>query len=135
MGIETFGFDDYKKAAAKIIQDYPEKGAEFLNTQGKNLARKVRSRTVKGPTGKLKKSWRKTKPKNKRGEIICEVKSTSPHAHLYEYGHNIKNQKDGPVLGFVPGRHPLQTSFDEVNAEWDKDAEKWFDDLVKELEL
>ncbi len=135
MSVDVYGIDVWKREATKIINDCPEKGAEFINKQGKKLANKVRKRTPKGPTGNLKKSWRKSKAKAKKGAIVCEVKSTAPHAHLYEYGHNIKNQKDGPVLGFVPGRHPLQTSFDELEAEWDGEMKIWFDEMVKELEV
>lgn len=135
MGVEVYGIDVWKKEASRVINQYPEKGTEFINKQGKKLANKVRNLTPKGPTGKLRKSWRKTKAKEKNGVIKCEVKSTAPHAHLLEYGHVIKNKKDGPDLGFVPGQHMLQTSFNELNAEWDADMQVWFDALTKELEV
>jgi hypothetical protein len=135
MGVDVYGVDVWKKEAAKVINEYPEKGAKFIDKQSKKLANKVRTRTHIGPTGNLKKSWRKTKAKEKKGAIRGEVKSTAPHAHLLEYGHKITKVKGGPVLGFVPGQHMLQTSFNEINAEWDGEMKAWFDNLVKELEI
>jgi len=135
MGVEVYGVDVWKAEANKIINQYPEKGAVFIDKQAKKLRKKCKDKTHKGPTGNLKKSWRSTKAKKKYNSIRAEVKSTAPHAHLIEYGHNIKNKKDGPVLGFVPGQHMLQTSLDELDREWDGDMKPWFDNLVKELEV
>lgn len=135
MGIEIYGVDVWKAESVKIINQYPQKGAEFIDQQGKKLVNKARNKTHRGPTGKLKKSWRKTKAKNKNRTIKSEVKSTDPHAHLIEYGHVVKNKKGGPELGFAPGQHILQTSLDELDREWDSDLEKWFGNLVKELEV
>jgi hypothetical protein len=39
------------------------------------------------------------------------VKYGIRHAHLVEWGHDIKNRKDGPVLGRVPGKRILETAF------------------------
>lgn len=135
MSIELFGVEEWQAEVRKVIKECPEKGAEFLDGQGKKLAKMVKARTPVGPTRKLKKSWRRSKPKQKYDLIQVEVKSTAPHAHLIEYGHVIKNRKDGPELGFIPGKHMLQTSFDEMNSQWEGDLRKWFDDLIKELEL
>ena len=57
MGVEIYGVDEWKRAASKIVKDYPEQGARFIDEQSKKLAGKVRKKTPKGPTGKLKKSW------------------------------------------------------------------------------
>lgn len=142
MGLEIEGIDEWKREAREVIRQYPEKGAEFLDNQGKKLAQMVKSRTKTGPTGKLKKSWRRNKPKEKNGVLKVEVKSTAPHAHLYEYGHRLvlvrhlkRGKKKKVEVGFVPGRFPLQTSFDDVEKDWDSELESWFDDLVKELEV
>ncbi len=135
MGIEINGLEEWQAEVRKIVAQYPEKGAEFLDYQGKKLARMVKSKTPVGTTGKLKKSWRRTKPKEKRGSLQAEVKSSAPYAHLVEYGHVIKNQKGGPDLGFVPGQHMLQNGFDQLQSEWEGELKKWFDELVKEIEV
>lgn len=135
MSIETFGVEEWQAKVRKIVAECPEKGAEFLDIQGKKLAKTIKAKTPKGPTGKLRKSWRRTKPKEKRGALQVEVKSTAPHAHLIEYGHVIKNEKGGPELGFVPGKHILQTSFNQMNSAWDNELKQWFDEITKEVEV
>lgn len=135
MGVEIYGVDEWKKEATKVIKNFPEKGAQFIDEQSKKLAARVRQKTPKGPTGKLKKSWRKTKARPKKGTIRGEVKSSAPHAHLIEYGHIIKNRKNGPALGFVAGQHILKTSLDQLDREWDGELAIWFQKLIREVEV
>lgn len=135
MSVDTFGIEEWQSEVKRIIEKYPEKGADFINYKCQVLQKKVKSKTPKGPTGKLRRSWRRTKAKEKNGTIQGDVKSSAPHAHLIEYGHVIKNQKGGPELGFVPGRHILQSSVDEMDAEFDNDAQAWLNKLVKEIEV
>jgi hypothetical protein len=135
MPVKVFGIEEYNAAVKKIIQVYPEQAAKFLNEQATKLVKKVRDRTPVGETKRLRRSWRKTKPKIKGGGMQIEVKSSAPHAHLIEYGHAIKRKKNGPVLGFVPGRHMLEISFNEYNKEMPFEVERWYNELVKELEV
>jgi len=139
MPVKVFGIEDYNAAVKKIIQVYPEQAAKFLNAQATKLLKKVRERTPVGETKKLRRSWRKTKPKIKGGEMQIEVRSTTPHAHLIEYGHKMvvggKLNKGGKVVGFVPGRHMLEISFNEYNKEMPFEVERWYNELVKELEV
>lgn len=55
------------------------------------------------------------------------------HAHLIEYGHIIRNEKDGAELGFAPGRHVFEEARTEFDGKFTEDIEKFLDELVNKL--
>lgn len=130
---------EFKRACRKVIEQFPEQGALFVRGRLNELRKRTRNKTNIGPAKKLKKSWQvqnPTKSKVAKGIIEGEVKSTAPHAHLFEYGHRQTKEKGGPEIGPpVKGRFPLTSSLEEINSNFEDDLRAWLHGLTKEINL
>ncbi len=76
-------------------------------------------------TGKLKRSWKIQKVKNKSGTISIAVRNTAPYAHLVEDGH-IKKNRNKKITGFKAGEHMLKNAIREVESNIDNYFDKEF---------
>lgn len=151
---EIYGFDAFEKTLFNMIEvKFPQEVEKVILQIAERLYDKAVARTPVGdgyhyrnwrgkrrrrkkPKSKvLKNRWKIGKVRRKRGEWYIEVKNSAPHAHLIEDGHKIKNRKDGPVLGFVPGQKMLQISVKEIEAELPGHLRGWLDRMMRELEL
>jgi hypothetical protein len=83
----------------------------------------------------MKNRWKIGKVRKRNGEFYIEVKNTSPHAHLVEDGHAVRNRPDGPILGFAKGRKILQISVSELEQELPDYLQNWLGQMLRELEL
>lgn len=148
----TFGFDELQKVFNRIEKKYPDKVDAMLAAQGRLVTNKTKSKTPVGKTKKLKSSWRMKKPKMYGKTRVVRVQSEAPHAHLVEDGHEIvrggKTRVNGRKLntiqrgirgitsgGRVEGKKMLEQSFKEMEASFNKSAEKLLGDLTSEVEL
>lgn len=148
----TFGFDELQKAFNRIEKKYPDKVDAMLAAQGRLVTNRTKSKTPVGKTKKLKSSWRMKKPKVYGKTRVVRVQSEAPHAHLVEDGHEIvrggKTRVNGRKLntiqrgirgiksgGRVEGKKMLEQSFKEMEASFNKSAEKLLSELTNEVEL
>ena len=151
---DVFGFDELAKSFEKMEKKYPNVVDRMLAAQGRAVTNKTKSITPTGKTKKLKGSWRmKAVKQYKGGKVrVVRIQSEAPHGHLVEQGHEIvrggSTRKNGRKLntvqravrgiksgGRVEGRKMLEQSMKEAAARFDRDAQKLFDQLTKEVEL
>jgi len=151
---DVFGFDELAKSFEKMEKKYPNAADRMLAAQGRAVTNKTKSLTPTGKTKKLKGSWRmKAVKQYKGGKVrVVRVQTEAPHGHLVERGHEIvkggkSRSRDGRKLntvqravrgvkggGRVEGKKMLETSLREAQARFDRDAQKLFDELTREVE-
>lgn len=105
------GLEELAKDLERARKVYPDKVGETLIKLGKDFKKDVVKETksaVDLNTGNLIKGYKvdNSNVYSKKGEV--KFKSTAPHGHLIEYGHEQvvggKKGKGGKTVGFVPGR-------------------------------
>ncbi len=131
MGLQVDGLEELAESLENIARRYPDRAAEILVNQAKELRKDV-VKQVKNDTdtdGTSKKSLAKVgsygiSPVQGFGATqYVEVSAKSPHFHLLENGHmqvipksrtvkgpdgekvKITNSNGGQTVGFVPGYH------------------------------
>ena len=151
---DVFGFDELAKTFEKMEKKYPNAADAMLAAQGRAVTNKVKSITPIGKTKKLKGSWRLKAVKLYQGGKVrvVRIQTQASHGHLVEQGHKIvrggkSRSRDGRKLntvqqavrgvksgGRVEGQKMLEKSMKEAQARFDRDAQKLFDQLTKEVE-
>jgi len=150
---DVFGFDELVKSFEKMEKKYPNAADRMLAAQGRAVTNKTKSLTPTGKTKKLKGSWRmKSVKQYKGGKVrVVRVQTEAPHGHLVERGHEIvkggSSRRNGRKLntvqravrgvkggGRVEGKKMLETSLREAQARFDRDAQKLFDELTREVQ-
>ena len=74
--------------------------------------------------GKMKEAWYTTPTKKTAQGVEQEMGNTQDYASYVNYGHVIKNKKDGPIKGFVKGQFMLEKAINEVEKQLIKEFEK-----------
>ena len=120
------------------MKDMPKKSKKFINQEGQKLKKKAKQKakqTVKKKTGNYLKGIKKGKvyTYSGNGALSVRVYGAAPHSHLLEQGHNIKNKKDGAVLGRTRAFYVLDKSGREFQQEYQNDIENFIDEIVREL--
>lgn len=136
-GLSFNGMDEFIADINNVANTFPmesEKRIKRIGNKFKSIVQKKSPDSGKSSKRKLNKSWR-TKVTGYKGEdLACEIWSTSPHFHLVDRGHVIKDKK-GNVKGFVQGKHFLEATSLEVEKEILPDElEKFQKEIVKKLE-
>ena len=76
-----------------------EKIVEAMGKKGKQALRKESRRALKTDTGEYAKGWQ-VKIDRERLKTTATIYNDHPALpHLLEYGHEVKNRKNGPVIG------------------------------------
>lgn len=134
MSSETFsieGFGEIEKALDKLDAKVKRRiGQRSLRRAITPLRDDARSR-VNVKTGNLRKSIKISVKKISKTSILAQVKSTAPHAHLVEYGHNIVmlNSKTGKK--FSIGKRTREFPF--LTPAFDQNVENMLRILEQEL--
>jgi hypothetical protein len=98
-----------------ILQDCGAWVDDIVKAVSDELLKETRARAgaaFKNKTGNLRKSIRKKKSKLYKDSQI--VGAFAPHAHLIEFGHDVKVSKDGRVVGHAQARPFLGPASDAV---------------------
>ena len=151
---DVFGFEELVKSFEKMEKKYPSAVDAMLAAQGRAVTNKVKSLSPTGKTKKLRGSWRlKGVKQYKGGKVrVVRIQSEAPHGHLVEQGHEVvrggSTRRNGRKLntvqravrgiksgGRVEGRKMLEQSMKEARDRFDRDAQKLFDQLTREVEL
>jgi len=98
--------DQLNKAIMDILTEYGDdvtgnmgKIVETMGKKGKQALRKESRRALKTDTGNYAKGWQ---VKIEKGRLKTTATIYNDHPalpHLLEYGHEVKNKKNGPVIG------------------------------------
>ena len=135
---EISGLNEFERDLIRVIsQRYPAEAKKFMRKQANDVKNQAKRNTLKD-TGYTKNHWR-TSTKGKRtvtaNFIESKVTNNAPLSHLIENGHKIKNEKNGPVLGFVPGVHMLENAVTQKEAEFDAELNAFISMALEELAL
>lgn len=98
--------DQLNKAIMDMLTEYGDdvtgnlgKIVETMGKKGKQALRKESRRALKTDTGNYAKGWQ---VKIEKGRLKTTATIYNDHPalpHLLEYGHEVKNKKNGPVIG------------------------------------
>lgn len=100
--LEIQGLDELKKLVAGFADACTDDGQQLADQAAMRAVEEVKAAYPQGPTGNLKKGVRIVRVKGDGHRVLSIVKSTAPHAHLYEYG--TRRQPARPVMGEVAAR-------------------------------
>ena len=96
------GLDQLKTLIADFSDVCTDRGQALAEQAARRAVEEIRTAYPEGPTGNLRKGVKQI-PVNPEGHrVLSLVKSTAPHAHLYEYG--TRRQPARPVVGWVAAR-------------------------------
>lgn len=158
--VDVFGFDELEKAFVKMEKKYAVQSEALLAAQALLVKKRVKQRTPIGKGSKkpetLRKSWSDLKPKEYQGGKVkvSRVQNAAPHAHLYEYPHNVYttkgNRKTGKVTrynslgrkvegikshGQTEGHYILRNTVEEIKDRFPKGVEDMLDKVTKEVQV
>ena len=100
--LEIQGLDELKKLVGGFADACTDDGQQLADQAAMRAVEEVKAAYPQGPTGNLKKGVRIVRVKGDGHRVLSIVKSTAPHAHLYEYG--TRRQPARPVMGEVAAR-------------------------------
>lgn len=124
-GIEFQNMDEFLAKLTTISDEYPGTAEKHLRRTGNKLKHElIEASPDSGHDSKkkIKKMWR-TKTSGLSGsELEAQVYSKSPHFHLIDRGHVIKDKK-GNTHGFVQGKHFLDATVQTFQNSGEVEAE------------
>jgi hypothetical protein len=136
-GFQFENLDEFMKDIESVANEYPATAEKHLQKIGNKFKKIVKEKSPdsgRDHKNKLNKSW-KSEVKGYRGEdLVCNVWTTSPHFHLLDRGH-VQKDKKGNIKGFVQGKHFLEATAQEVEANvLPKALEKFQKEIIKKLD-
>ena len=118
------GLDRLEQQLSRMIeQEYPAEFEKMVLQVAYELQGKVKEKTPK-KTGRLQDSWKVGKIQRFGGEYYIEVYTN------VDYGHRTRGGR-----GFVPGKHMMQLSLEEVAARLPGFLQGWLDDFISTHDL
>lgn len=108
---------------AKRLTNVSEGGnvVEFYTRSGEYVRFTTKTSRV---GGQMRRSWYATPVKKSAQGVEQEMGNTQDYASYVNYGHVIRNKKDGPIKGFVKGQYMLEKAINEVEKQLIKEFEK-----------
>ena len=133
MNLEFKGIEGLQDDIQKVIDSCPEETEKEL----KKLGNKVKNYAIEDTPKKTENLQKGYKVSNvtysMAGNSYVTVKNDSPHFHLIEKGHNIKNDKNGQILGYVPGKHMMENAITRLDEEFEAEMKRWTKKMLKRL--
>ena len=124
------GLDKLEQQLSRMIeQEYPAEFERMVLQVAYELQGKVKEKTP-FRTGVLQDSWKVGKIKRLGGEYYIEVYTNVDYAEPVEHGHRTRGGH-----GFVPGKHMMQLSLEEVAARLPGYLQEWLDDFISTHDL
>ncbi|MEY8001608.1 HK97 gp10 family phage protein [Clostridium sp. Mt-5] len=130
-------------------EELPRESKTFLKKNANQLTTATRNKAkelgIMEKTGNYYKGFKSGKVYTYHGQLSCRAYNSSPHAHLLEYGHKIKNEKGGKYLtakygkdkngkdiesDFVPGFHPFLRAYEDFMSKYYNNCESFVDDMI-----
>lgn len=139
VGFDMSELDFWSEELLNIAtKQMPKMTKKFMNQEGQKLKKQTKQKAkqmVKKQTGNYFKSIKKGKPYIYNGNKAYSIRvyGAASHSHLLEQGHDVKNKKDGTVLGRARGFYILDKSAREFQSEFQKDIENFIDEVVDEI--
>lgn len=125
------GLDDLQGKLDEMRKKFPQEEETLLKKAGNKLRRKSKEKTPVGKGKKhLKDSYKLSKVNYEKDEMNITMTNTSPHFHLVEKGHR-QVTKDGREIGYIEGKHMVETSMSELEMELPLELNKWLDKILR----
>jgi len=129
--IRFSGMDSIRTKLEEVRTRYPYKEEEILLKLGATLKASAKEKTPTGASKKhLKSQYKLSKVNYEKDGANITMTNTSPLFHLVEKGHVIKNKKGGSSLGFVPGKHMVETAMIELDQAIPAAVGAWLDGIL-----
>lgn len=135
------GLDEWEKRLAKVIESqYPKEFEEMVIDLAVQLEEKVKELTPQ-QTGHLRREWHVGNLVKRGDEYYIEVYNNVEYAEAVEYGHRQKPGRFVPAIGkrlvndFVPGKHMMELSLQEVQRHLPGYLKEWMNDFLNSHEL
>lgn len=131
--------NDLLGLAQKDIPKEMNKTMKKVGNRGATWARRyARAELKTQPTGKYMKGIKSGKAFiDNEGKHVVRILNTAPHGHLLERGYHIRKEKDGPSLGFVPGKHIIEKAGKQLEDSGDFETllSRGVDDMIRKKGL
>jgi len=125
------GISNFKAKLEEVRARYPYKEEEILLKLGGMLKASSKDKTPLGGDKKhLRDQYKLSKVNYEKDGSNITMTNKSPLFHLVENGHEIKNKKGGPSLGFVPGKHMVETAMIELEQVIPTVVDAWLDGIL-----
>lgn len=108
------GMDELAESLKRLTSKYPDKAGQLLSRNARKLRKEVvdqvKDLTETSASSKMslakESSYKISQIKGLGTNQYVEISAKSPHFHLVEHGHVLKNHK-GETIGFVQGKHMM----------------------------
>jgi hypothetical protein len=103
--LQWVGLDELRKALLRLPAELTAEAADIVNDAADAAAVEIREAYPEGETGNLKKGVRVRTETGRAGPFTVRksVRSTAPHANIFEVGTKVRTNKAGANRGFMPG--------------------------------
>lgn len=135
------GLDEWEKQLSQVIESqYPEEFREMVIDAAKQLQGMVKEKTPV-QTGRLQNEWRVGEIEKRGNEYYIEVYNNVEYVESVEYGHRQEPGKYVPALGkrlvkdFVPGKHMMELSLQELQRYLPDYLREWMNDFLNSHDL
>lgn len=147
MGFYIEGLDEFKNTLMELAEiKFPEELEKEIYKLANRLLAKVKKRTPVGvykdghTGGDLRRNWQIGNLVKEGNGYYIEVFNILDYASHVEYGHRTRLGKtDHPdtykkrgTIDFVPGKHMLKISIEELNKELPGHLSNWLDNVIRE---
>jgi hypothetical protein len=127
--IELTGLDELREALKQLPEDLAAEGQQIVENHTEFTANSLAIAYPIGDTGNLRKGI-KTEYTHTRFGTVGRVRSTSPHAHLWEFGTQDRETREGWKRGQVTPRGK-ETGLVPISERWRKVMNRALVELVK----
>lgn len=124
------GLDALEQQLSRMIEEeYPAEFRKMVIQIARELQGKVKEKTPH-KTGRLQEGWT-VGPIVKKGDTYyIEVYTNVEYAEPVEYGHRTRGGR-----GFVPGKHMMELSLEELNQALPGFLREWLSDFISTHDL
>jgi len=129
------GIEDLQTRFEEVRATYPYKEEEILLKLGRTLRSSSKDKTSTGKNNKhIRNQYKLSKVNYDKDGSNITMTNTSPLFHLLEKGHKIvrggRLKKNGVVIGFVPGKHMVETAMIELEHVLPLMVGNWLDEVL-----
>lgn len=99
--IQWNGLSEFRDALSKMPEHLSEEAAGIVEASADGAARTIQANYPTGPTGNLKRGVRVSRERNPAA-VRSIVRSSAPHAFIFEKGTNVRRTDKGYNRGRMP---------------------------------
>lgn len=133
---EIKGIEKLQNSIDYILTNYNDDAETILKKCGNNFKKSVVEKTPNGKnkkdeSKKLNRGYKVSQVQGYSKDKWVEIRSTSPHFHLIERGHEIYNRQGKPTGKRTQGKFMMKRTAVEFDEKFPKELEKMINDFRK----